>query len=184
MGRLRDLMPVLERSLRPLFIVPGGGLFADSVRSLGISDTTAAHWMAVAAMDQYGWLLASHGLDTTDVLTVPEKPIVFLPYACLRVQDPLPHSWDITSDTIAAWVAGSLGLELLVLKSVDGIVISGELQETVDKHLECDQVDPLFLNYVIKNRIRTSIINGSVEDRVERYLNGEHVFGTAIGTTF
>ena len=182
--RIPELVPVLRKSPRPLFIVPGGGLFADSVRSLGIPDNTAAHWMAVGAMDQYGWLLASHGLDVTDVLEVPEKPIVFLPYSGLRLHDPLPHSWDITSDTIAAWVAGSLGIELLVLKSVDGIIISGVLQEMVNKHVECDTVDPFFLRYVLKNRIHTSIINGSVEGRVEKYLNGEHVPGTAIGTTF
>ena len=84
----------------------------------------------------------------------------------------------------SAWVANFLDLELLLLKSVDGIIISGELQETVNKPVECDQVDPFFLNYVLENRIRTSIINGSVEGRVEKYLKGENVPGTAIGTTF
>lgn len=183
-ARMPELAPVLQQSPRPLFIVPGGGLFADTVRSLGVSDSTAAHWMAIAAMDQYGWYVASFGLEATDALIVPAKPKVFLPYAYMRLHDPLPHSWDITSDTIAAWIAGSLGLELLVLKSVDGIGISGELQETVNTPTDCDAVDPCFLNYVLKNGIQTSIINGSIKGRVEKYLKGEHVPGTAIGTTF
>jgi 5-(aminomethyl)-3-furanmethanol phosphate kinase len=183
-SRIPELVPVLQQSQRPLFIVPGGGLFADSVRSLGVSDNTAAHWMAVAAMDQYGWFLASHGLGTTDALMVPERSIVFLPYTYLRQKDPLPHSWDITSDTIAAWAAGLLRLDLLVLKSIRGIVVSGELQESVNSQVDCDAVDPFFINYVLEKRIRTSIIDGSVKGRLEKYLMGEKVPGTAIGTTF
>ena len=184
MDRVHTLIPVLNRSTRPLLIVPGGGVFADCIRSLEISDDTSAHWMAIAAMDQYGWFLASRGVGVSDILTVPEKTVVFLPYACLRSHDPLPHTWKITSDTIAAWVAGFLNLDLLVLKSVDGIMVSGELQGVVNTQVNCDTVDPFFLDYVIKNRIRTTIINGSIEARVEKYLKGEHVCGTAIGTTF
>jgi len=42
---------VLRASPRPLLIVPGGGVFADTVRQLVVNDD-AAHWMAIAAMDQ------------------------------------------------------------------------------------------------------------------------------------
>ena len=87
--------------------------------------------MAIAAMEQYGWFIASHGMKTTDILAVPEKTTVFLPYISMRQRDPLPHSWDITSDSIAAWIAAELGIELLVLKSVDGISLKGILQEQV-----------------------------------------------------
>jgi acetylglutamate kinase len=39
----------------------------------------------------------------------------------MRAADPLPHSWDITSDSIAAFIAGALGAgELILLKPVDG----------------------------------------------------------------
>jgi 5-(aminomethyl)-3-furanmethanol phosphate kinase len=184
MRRIDRLIPVLLDTKRPLFIVPGGGVLAHSVRKLGIADSTSGHWMAVAAMDQYGWLLASHGLETSDILEVPKKTFVFLPYVSMRKYDPLPHTWDVTSDTIAAWVAGLLNLDLLVLKSVDGIMLSGELKEVVNTQVDCDTVDPFFLDFVIKNKIRTTIINGTIESRVEKYLNGEHVRGTAIGTTF
>ena len=34
-------------------------------------DDDAAHWMAIAAMDQYGWMLASWGIGTTDMLKTP-----------------------------------------------------------------------------------------------------------------
>ena len=36
----------------------------------------------------------------------------------LQASDPLPHSWDITSDSIAAWIAGHLNAaHLVVIKS-------------------------------------------------------------------
>ena len=184
MDRVDSLIPILNQSPRPLLIVPGGGLFADIVRNLRLQDDTSSHWMAVAAMDQYGWFLASYGLEVSEVMAVPEKTFVFLPYTCLRRQDPLPHTWSVTSDTIAAWIADFLKLELLVLKSVDGIFDSGILQEAINKNLDCDEVDPFFIDYVLKNRIRATIINGLIGDRVEKYLNGEPVPRTVIGTTF
>jgi 5-(aminomethyl)-3-furanmethanol phosphate kinase len=49
----------------------------------------------------------------------------------LRVADPLPHSWDVTSDSIAAWVAGSLGARQLVLVKPPG---AERLDEAVDPY--------------------------------------------------
>ena len=181
---LPELIPVVCRSPRAALIVPGGGIFAESVRGLDLRDETAAHWMAVAAMDQYGWLIASKGIPETDVLRVPETPKVLLPYRCMRKEDPLPHSWDVTSDSIAAWVAGTLGIQLLVLKSVDGILLNGKLQEVVSERVDTDVVDPSFVGYVLNNQIPTTIINGSLTDRVEKFLRGESVPGTVLSTTF
>ena len=106
---------------------------------------------------------------------MPLKTTVFLPYHCLRLTDVLPHTWDVTSDTIAAWVAGTLHLDLLLLKSVDGIFINGILQEQVTRPVESDVVDPFFIPFVIKNTVKTTIINGSRPDRVEKYLKGQQV---------
>ena len=181
--RVPAIVPVLLEANRPFIIVPGGGPFANAVREARANDD-AAHWMAIAAMEQYGWYVASHGIPATDSLTIPDRPIVLLPYCCLREHDPLPHSWDVTSDTIAAWVAGSLGLDLLLLKSVDGISAAGELLETVVTPLETDVVDQAFLPFVLEKKIATSIINGSDPERVRQFLAGHKVPGTKTGTTF
>jgi aspartokinase-like uncharacterized kinase len=109
-----------------LLIVPGGGRFADSVRDadrrFGLSDD-AAHWMAILAMDQYAHLLLSR-LPTGRLVWRPEEieptlcagmiPIL-APYQWLHETDPLPHSWEVTSDSISAWVAGRVGTDRLVL---------------------------------------------------------------------
>ena len=47
---------------------------------------------------------------------------VLLPAALLAERDPLPASWGVTSDSIAAWVAGAAGAGRLVLvKPVAGL---------------------------------------------------------------
>src|SRR5262245_64777080 len=79
--------------------------------------------MAVLAMDQYAHAIAdrlgnaavvedrSAIAAALDARRVP----VLAPYRWLREADPLPHSWDVTSDSIAAWVAGAIGARRLVL---------------------------------------------------------------------
>ena len=182
--KITELVPVLQSSCTPLLLVPGGGPFADAVRSARVKDDSAAHWMAVAAMEQYGLYLSSHGIKTTNHLAVPETTKVLLPYCTLRERDPLPHSWDITSDTIAAWVAGYLNLDLLVLKSVDGILVDGVLRDCVNDPVDTETVDPSFIPYVISKKIRTTVMNGTITNRVVAYLEGRSVPGTRIGTTF
>jgi 5-(aminomethyl)-3-furanmethanol phosphate kinase len=112
----------------PLLVVPGGGAFADAVRAhderFGLRDATA-HWMAILAMDQLGWALADlipGAALQTDLRPPPDGAVaVLLPYALLRERDPLPASWDVTADSIAAWVAGAAGAGRLVLvKAVAG----------------------------------------------------------------
>ena len=181
--QIPEIVPLLCQSERPLLIVPGGGLFADTVRQEQVADD-AAHWMAVAAMEQYAWVIASYGMITTDILAVPEITAVFLPYISMRQHDPLPHSWDVTSDSIAAWIAAELGIELLVLKSVDGISLKGIIQEQVIIPIKNDVVDPFFIPFVLKHRIKTTIINGKSGVGLKKFLSGEPVLCTKICTTF
>jgi len=117
---------------RRILIVPGGGPFADAVREVdrrfGLGDT-AAHWMAVAAMDQYAYLLASrtlHAIVADDgesirrALAGGQVPVL-APSRMVRAADPLPHSWDVTSDSIAAWVAGVVRARALILVKPPGV---------------------------------------------------------------
>ncbi|HYC31902.1 MAG TPA: hypothetical protein VEB59_06400 [Gemmatimonadales bacterium] len=113
-------------------VVPGGGPLADAVRRLdetiGLSDD-AAHWMAMLAMDQYAHVLAER-LERAVLVEEPGgiagafgggRVAVLAPSRWMRSADVLPHTWDATSDSVAAFVAGALGARYLVLiKPVDG----------------------------------------------------------------
>ncbi|HWZ59511.1 MAG TPA: hypothetical protein VNW46_11105 [Gemmatimonadaceae bacterium] len=105
-----------------VLIVPGGGPFADMVRAVdrkfGLGDSTA-HWAAVLAMDQYAWILADKVPRSTVVedliVNPPDTLPIFAPYAWLRAHDSLPHSWTVTGDSIAAFIAWSAGARRLLL---------------------------------------------------------------------
>jgi aspartokinase-like uncharacterized kinase len=118
---------------RRLLILPGGGPFANSVRQadaqFGLSDS-GAHWMAILAMDQYGYLLADlvpnavlvHNLDMAAQVAFAGRLAVLAPFSLLRQTDPLPHTWQVTSDTIAAWLTGYARIRrLILLKAVAGV---------------------------------------------------------------
>ncbi len=158
---------------RHMLIVPGGGPFADAVRDvdrrLGLSDA-AAHWMAVLAMDQYAHLIAAK-LARAVVVAEPReiadalgaRPAghvpVLAPYRWLREIDPLPHSWDVTSDTIAAWVAGRVGARRLVLVKPPGLRPSSE----------CNVVDACFAR-TLPAGVRTVIVPGDQVDELRLAL--------------
>jgi 5-(aminomethyl)-3-furanmethanol phosphate kinase len=109
-----------------LLLVPGGGPFADTVRDvdrrMALSDA-AAHWMAVLAMEQYAHLIATQvagamlAENPREIVAAFKTDLlpVLAPYRWLRAADPLPHSWNVTSDSIAAWISGVVGARRLVL---------------------------------------------------------------------
>jgi 5-(aminomethyl)-3-furanmethanol phosphate kinase len=137
----------------PLLVVPGGASFADAVRDadrrFGLQAETA-HRMAILGMEQFGWLLSDliPGAERCTDLTHAGagRTRVLLP-AGLPL-DELPASWDVTSDSIAAWVADRVGAGRLVLvKAVDG-----RFADLVDEHLPTMLKRAQFVTWVIGGR--------------------------------
>jgi len=174
------IFDILQKSGCQALIVPGGGKFADLARECAVNDDIA-HWMAILGMEQFGWYIASMGIPTTAHLEIPSELLVFLPYIILRERDPLPHSWDITSDTVAAWISHFLGLDLIILKSVDGIHSEGRLLASVENVVITNDVDPSFLPFVFSHHVRVSVVNGTIDERIVSAIRGLPTRGTTIG---
>ncbi|TSA57319.1 MAG: uridylate kinase [Methylophilaceae bacterium] len=109
-----------------VIIVPGGSVFADAVREAqkrsGVNDAVA-HKLALLAMDQYGHLLAAMNpnlVTASSELELAEcgwqhKGVIWLP-SCMALADAgIPKNWQLTSDSLSAWLANKLGAEQLVL---------------------------------------------------------------------
>jgi aspartokinase-like uncharacterized kinase len=144
-----------EPDVRPVLLC-GGGSFADSVRRLDrvhhLGDY-AAHRLAIQAMDLASTILlcilpGALGIDRLEALDeeLPPGDIPLLVTGLIldelesRRPSPLPHSWDVTSDTIAAWIAGELkARSLVLLKSA-----SLPPRATRDHAARLKLVDPFF----------------------------------------
>jgi dihydroneopterin aldolase len=158
---LKDWLAAIAAEAGSIAIVPGGGPFADAVRAAQISmgfDDPAAHAMAMMAMAQFGCALQS--LNPALRLAASRAAIlralkdgkvpIWSPEPMTRAAA-LPESWDLTSDSLAAWLAGALGAGRLLL------VKHGRFEnETVDAHdlVARGVVDPLFPSYLRESGVR------------------------------
>ena len=117
--------PIAEAGARhPLLVVPGGAEFADAVRAhdrrfaCGRRPRTgwrSWRWTSSAGRSPISSRVPRAARSSAPCATVVVS--ILLPAALLAEHDPLPESWTVTSDSIAAWVAGAVGAERLVLLS-------------------------------------------------------------------
>ncbi len=123
---LRNWLRAIAAAEGGLVLVPGGGSFADAVRRaqpvVGFDDS-AAHDMALMAMAQYGRALASleprlelaDSADNIRFACVAGRIPVWSPWPMLRGAPDIPTSWDVTSDSLALWLASALKVPRLLL---------------------------------------------------------------------
>lgn len=144
-------------------IMPGGGIFADIVRVCDKRwelNAATSHWMAVLAMDQFGYLLAEKipGAVTTrteaDIARAHAAGFlpVFLPSVWLRHQRNVPESWDVTSDSISCVFAIKMKASKLVLlkdRLPEDACTAECLQEApASEFSQKGWVDPMFAHFL------------------------------------
>lgn len=151
-----------EKILQKIIIIPGGGSFANFVRKIDEElelGADLAHWMAIYSMNCNGQTLIKNYpyLETIEDLKTFQDAkqmfCVFLPYNFLRKDDILPHIWDVTSDSIALYVANKLKLNhCFLIKNIDGIFnIDKELIKSLSTFKYSELKDSNQLENVIEN---------------------------------
>jgi len=179
-----------------ILVVPGGGKFADAVRDFdethGLSNTVA-HKMAVLAMDQFGLFLSditpnsyvSYSLEKVRNSPKGKLPI-FLPSRFIFRNDPLESSWNVTSDSITAYIAGMLRADKLILVTdVDGVFTENPkksldaklISEVSAKQLlgwnKRTSVDKTLPNILLKTKLDCYVINGRYPRRIMAVLENQ-----------
>lgn len=107
-------------------IVPGGAAYADAARlaqSEWHLDDVVAHNMAILGMGQFAFML--QGLCQDLVLAADERELeravhsgrvaLWMPLELLRRQADELTTWDVTSDSLALWLANRLNAERVIL---------------------------------------------------------------------
>jgi aspartokinase-like uncharacterized kinase len=166
-GTLAGCLAAIERKFagKAVAIVPGGGLFADRVRAAQHHwrfDDRIAHRMALLAMQQMALLfqgLKPHWPLAGQIADLQERPgtQIWSPDPDELDQAGIPASWDITSDSLAAWLAGQLSAEELILVKSAGIEAGKNLMELAERQV----VDRAFCAYAADARFKITIINQS-----------------------
>ncbi|MBN1358218.1 delta 1-pyrroline-5-carboxylate synthetase [Candidatus Bathyarchaeota archaeon] len=186
-----------------LVVVPGGGRFADVVRDSDEQfnlSSSVSHRMAILGMDQFGMLLAqitpnscaTYLLGDAKHLSQTEAVPIFLPSRLLFKENPLKNSWEVTSDSIAAYVAGMLQASKLVLVTdVDGVftedparkdaVLIEQLSpEELLKFNKRTSVDRFLAKLLLEAPVDCYVVNGKYPERVEAVLAGQQTTCTLI----
>lgn len=117
-------------------VIVGGGSSADIVRTWseihGLGDESA-HWLALSSLDLNrrllqeltGWTSVASRDRAVPFWRHDNRPLLLDLRDFSLVEEStapqkLPHTWDVTSDSLAAWVASRWPAdELILLKSVD-----------------------------------------------------------------
>ncbi|HZJ03268.1 MAG TPA: hypothetical protein VFE20_06260, partial [Thermoleophilia bacterium] len=145
------------------------------------------HWMAILAMDQFGYLLADFIPESATVRSLEEAGKlneagivpVLLPFDLLRRADALPHSWAVTADSIAAWLAKAAGASTLVLlkdgkglsNPVPGTLGSSPSPVTVEQLADWEGVDGYLSRLLEGAGFDLWILNGERPDRLSELLD-------------
>lgn len=125
-----DLAKKLENTNS--LIVLGGGEFANLIRKydseINFSQETN-HWTAIDCMDIIAKLVndkvestkLAYSIDDAIAISNEGFTPIFVVSKFLREDDPFECSWDVTSDSIAAYISHRLNANLLIVTNVNGI---------------------------------------------------------------
>ena len=187
-----------------IVVVPGGGKFADAVRELDSKYALSAslsHKMAISAMDQYGMFLSHVVPDcrSCDSLEVAQKIAkegavpIFLPSKLLSKEDPFEPTWDVTSDSIAAYIAVKVNAaKAIFVTDVDGIFTKDPKKHEDAKLLrtvsvrdlmssgERTSVDKFLPNFLLENPLDCYVVNGEYPKRIAAVLSNQETVCTQI----
>ena len=174
------------KSKKCLFVV-GGGEFANLIRKydsdIGFSEDIT-HETAIDSMDILAKLLndklafaeISYTIDEAKSISDSNKIPIMVCSAILKENEPFKHSWDVTSDSIAAYIASLLGSKLLIATDVDGIYnkdpsLSGaKLLSNIDVNelltFEESSIDLSLPALLIKYGLDCYVVNGKYPERV------------------
>ena len=186
--RLRNWLPLLAAA-DDLVVVPGGGPFADQVRDAQARwefDDSAAHHMALLAMAQFGRMLcalqpgfrAAHSAAEIRRLLDQGATPVWMPQQMVLEDAAIAHSWEVTADSLAAWLCRVLCADrLLLVKSVPSHRLTGPVAQLRARGL----VDHAFAGYVAAGELSFDLLSADAPDALAAFLRPASVFSGVEG---
>jgi aspartokinase-like uncharacterized kinase len=184
---LRWLEVIATAGAGKAVLVPGGGPWADGVREAqrreGFDDRIA-HRKALRAMEQYGQVIAASRLGLVaaasiaamrEVLKSGQVP-VWMPYEMVVADPSIPESWDVTSDSLSAWLAGKLNASVLLL--VKSFAVDGP-QQDIEEMVRRGWVDSRFAQFTASGRFQVRVLGKGDQAAARQMLSSGAFAGVA-----
>ena len=168
-------------------VILGGGEFANLIREydsqVNFSNETN-HWTAIDCMDIIAKLVddkvdsskLAYYLDEADKISDDGLTPIFVVSEFLRSEDPFECSWDVTSDSIAAYIAHSLNANLLIVTNVNGIYTQepkepgstfiSKIDATTLLTFQESSIDVMLPSLLLEFGTNCYVVNGKCPERV------------------
>lgn len=168
-------------------IVLGGGEFANLIRKydseISFSQETN-HWTAIDCMDIIAKLVndkvdstkLAYNIDEAKKISDDGFTPIFIVSEFLRSEDPFECSWDVTSDSIAAYVSHLLNANLLIVTNVNGIYTQepkepgstfiSKIDAKTMLNFQESSIDVMLPSLLLKFGTNCYVVNGKYPERV------------------
>lgn len=164
-GQIFDCLSHIAKSNQQTVVVCGGGEFANQVRQAQTRwcfDDVAAHEMAILAMQQVAILCQNKCPEFAICSSVTDitqnRFVIWSPDITELNNANIPATWDITSDSLAAWLAGKLNAEKLALVKSCDIDSTLSIRELTAQGI----VDSKFNHFVANTKFAVNIMSATV----------------------
>ncbi len=168
-------------------IILGGGEFANLIRKYDSHQNFSAevtHYTAIDCMDILAKLVndkvdsakLAYSIEEAQKISDENLTPIFVVSDFLKKEDPFECSWDVTSDSIAAYVSHSLNANLLIVTNVNGIYTrepSEEGSKFINKidakkllTFEESSIDLMLPSLLIEFGTNCYVVNGMYPERV------------------
>ena len=180
-----DLAKKLENTNS--LIVLGGGEFANLIRKydseINFSQETN-HWTAIDCMDIIAKLVndkvestkLAYSIDDAIAISDEGFTPIFVVSKFLREDDPFECSWDVTSDSIAAYISHLLNANLLIVTNVNGIYTQepkepgstfiSKIDAKTMLNFQESSIDVMLPSLLLKFGTNCYVVNGKYPERV------------------
>ena len=168
-------------------IILGGGEFANLIRKydddINFSEETN-HWTAIDCMDIIAKLVndkvdstkLAYSIEEVNAISDEGFTPIFVVSEFLKREDPFECSWDVTSDSIAAYVSHILNANLLILTNVNrkytqepeepGSTFISKIDATKLLTFQESSIDVMLPSLLLEFGSDCYVVNGKYPERV------------------
>ena len=173
-------------------IILGGGEFANLIRrydsEMKFSDE-ANHWTAIDCMEIIAKLVndkvdssrLAYTIDEARKISDEGFTPIFVVSEFLKAEDPFECSWDVTSDSIAAYVANLLNANLFIVTDVNGIYTQepkepgstfiSKIDATTLLTFQESSIDAMLPTLLLRYGSDCYVVNGKFPERVRSLID-------------